>query len=148
MGCRALSVIVGTACLLSTFYLVLNVPKVRASAQMMYGTALRLSAIGVILGSAIGVWRIALNAKLDRNPELIQTLLASKKFRDWKPRAVQQKRSDGAANSLEYSGKNHDTFPSYSYQNKGANSKLPLEKHYMPAEVAEIWGSAWQTAIR
>jgi hypothetical protein len=67
-------------------------------------------------------------------------LLASKKFRSWKPDAVQHERSNGAPNSLEYTGKNHDVFPSYSYQNNGANPKRPFEKHYTPAEVAKLWG--------
>jgi len=78
--------------------------------------------------------------KLDKNAELVQTLLASKKFRAWKPGATQHKRSNGVGQRFAYKGEDHDSFPSYSYQNNNANPKRPFEKHYTPAEVAEIWG--------
>ena len=78
--------------------------------------------------------------KLDKSVELVQTLLASKKFRAWKPETIHHKRSNGAVKKLEYKGKNLDVFPSYSYQNNGADPKRPFEKHYTPAEVAQIWG--------
>ena len=78
--------------------------------------------------------------KLDKGVGLVQTLLASKKFRAWKPETINHKRSNGAVKNFEYKGKNHDLFPSYSYQNNGADPKRPFEKHYTPAEVAELWG--------
>jgi len=78
--------------------------------------------------------------KPDKSVELVQALLASKKFRAWKPQTIHHKRSNGKVKTLEYKGKNHDLFPSYSYQNNNANPKRPFEKHYTPAEVAQIWG--------
>jgi hypothetical protein len=76
--------------------------------------------------------------KLDKSVELIQTLLASKKFRAWKPETIHHKRSNGAVRSYQYKGKTHE-LPRYSYTNL-ADPKRPFEKHYSPSEVAALWG--------
>ena len=78
--------------------------------------------------------------KQNKSAELVQALLASKKFHAWKPETIQHKRSNGKAKTFEYTAKDHDVFPSYSYQNSNADPKRPFEKHYTPAEVAQIWG--------
>jgi hypothetical protein len=76
--------------------------------------------------------------KLDKSAELVQTLLASKKFRAWKPVVVQHKRGNGAVKKFEYT-KDHE-YKGQKYENNMADPKRPFEKHYTPAEVAEIWG--------
>jgi hypothetical protein len=76
--------------------------------------------------------------KLDKG-ELVQTLLASKKFRAWKPETIHHKRSNGAVKKFEYTGKDHE-YRGKKYENNMADPKRPFEKHYTPAEVAEIWG--------
>jgi hypothetical protein len=78
--------------------------------------------------------------KLDKSVKLIQALLGSKKFRAWKPQTIHHKRSNGKVKTFEYKGKNQNLFPSYSYQNNGADPKRPFEKHYTPTEIAEVWG--------
>jgi hypothetical protein len=78
--------------------------------------------------------------KQNKSAELVQALLASKKFLVWKPETIQHKRSNGAVKKFEYTGKDHGVFPSYSYQNNNSDPKRPFEKHYSPSEVAELWG--------